>query len=101
MNEGTDKDVDYYHRTLDKDKTGGIDLEMTGPPLDKWTNANSKGNRAVAPPPVLEPVGVIIGDNMSEQDFLVRIWYIYEAFLSSLLSSYPALLFLLLRYIFL
>ncbi len=69
---GTDRDIDYYHRVLDKDKTGGIDLEMTGPPLTKWVKASSAGSRGVAPAPSLSPCGLIMNEGMQESDFLVH-----------------------------
>jgi len=41
---GTDKDIDYYQKTVEKDKTGDVDLEMTGPPLDAWVVASRRAN---------------------------------------------------------
>ena len=74
---GTDRDIDYYHRVLDKDKTGGIDLEMTGPPLTKWVKASSAGNRGVAPAPTLTPCGLIMNEGMQESDFGAQIEAFY------------------------
>ena len=69
---GTDKDIDYYQKTVEKDKTGDVDLEMTGPPLTGWVVASNKSSRGVAPAPQLEPQGLIMNPGMTEEDFLVH-----------------------------
>ena len=69
---GTDKDIDYYQKTVEKDKTGDVDLEMTGPPLTGWVVASNKSSKGVAPAPDLAPEGLIMNEGMTEADFLVH-----------------------------
>ena len=66
---GTDKDIDYYNRIHDQDKTG-IDLERTGPPLSKWLVAENTTAKGKPPAPTLEPRGFIMNEGMTEDSFL-------------------------------